>query len=221
MIANIDPTSARSSASTYQLKVTLLGTEPPVWRRLRVPGNAKLPWLHAVLQVAMGWTNSHLHQFLTRDACYSDPRINREMLTGPDGDRDETKATLMQIAPTEGEEFGYEYDFGDSWEHAIKVEKIFPHASDASTIALCLDGARACPPEDCGGFSGYADLLKILKNRKHPEHKAMKEWIGGDFDAESFDLANINTWLRKFKWPRVTEAQLRKVLMARDNYREE
>ena len=139
----------------------------------------------------------------------------------PDGDRDETKATLMQIAPTEGEEFGYEYDFGDSWEHAIKVEKIFPHASDASTIALCLDGARACPPEDCGGFSGYADLLKILKNRKHPEHKEMKEWIGDEFNADSFDISKINTLLRKLKWPRVTEAQLRKVLMARDNYREE
>jgi hypothetical protein len=111
-----------------------------------------------------------------------------------------------------------EYDFGDSWGHKITVEKVLPSDVTATTIALCLDGARACPPEDCGGVWGYANLLKILKNRKHPEHKDMKEWIGGAWDAEAFDLAKTNTWLRKLKWPRVTEAQLRKVLMGRDEY---
>ena len=122
--------------------------------------------------------------------------------------------------PDEGAQFGYEYDFGDSWEHEITVEKILPSDAAATTVAVCLDGARACPPEDCGGVWGYANLLKILKNRKHPEHRSMMEWLGRPLDAEAFGLAKTNTWLRKLKWPRVTEAQLRKVLMGRDNYRE-
>jgi hypothetical protein len=100
------------------------------------------------------------------------------------------------------------------------VEKILPSDAAAATVALCLDGARACPPEDCGGVWGYDNLLKILKNRKHPEHRSMMEWLGRPFDAEAFDLAETNIWLRKLKWPRVTEAQLRKVLMGRDDYRE-
>ena len=103
-------------------------------------------------------------------------------------------------------------------DHEITVEKILPPDPAAAATALCLDGAHACPPEDCGGIWGYANLLKILKNRKHPEHKDMKAWVGGSFDAETFDLADINLWLRKFKWPRVTEAQLRKVLMGRAGY---
>ena len=221
MIANLEPTAAKSAAPIYHLKVVLLGTKPSIWRRLRVPGNANLGWLHAVLQVAMGWTNSHLHHFLTSDARYADPSLTEDMGFGGERDRDEMKATLMQVAPDEDTPFGYEYDFGDSWEHEITVEKILPPDPAAALTARCLDGARACPPEDCGGIWGYANLLKILKNRKHPEHKNMKEWIGGSFDAEAFDLAEINLWLRKLKWPRVTEAQLRKVLMARDGYREE
>jgi hypothetical protein len=220
MISHIQPTVGKANARVYQLKVVLIGSNPAIWRRLRVPGNANLGWLHAVLQVAMGWTNSHLHHFLTVDARYSDPRNNEDLALGEGPDRDEAKATLVQAVPDEGAQFGYEYDFGDSWEHEITVEKILPHDAAAATVALCLDGARACPPEDCGGVWGYANLLKILKNRKHPEHRSMMEWLGRPPDAEAFDVAKSNTWLRKLKWPRVTEAQLRKVLMGRDNYRE-
>jgi len=221
MIANIDPVAAKSAAPIYQLKVVLLGSKPAIWRRLQVPGNASFGWLHAVLQVAMGWTNSHLHHFLTSDARYADPVHIEDLGFGGETDRDETKAALMHVAPDEGAQFGYEYDFGDSWEHEITVEKILLPDPAVATTALCVDGARACPPEDCGGIEGYANLIKILKNRNHPEHKDMKAWICGSFDAESFDLANINPWLRKLKWPCVREAQLRKVLMGRDNYTEE
>ncbi len=215
MIANLDSVAGKPSARACQLKVVLLDSKPCVWRRLQVPGNANLGWLHAVLQTAMGWTNSHLHHFLSKDARYSDPR-HLESIGSGDEDRDEAKAILLQVAPAEGAQFGYEYDFGDSWEHAITVEKVLPHAS--GTIALCLDGANTCPPEDCGGVWGYADLLKVLKNPKHPEHKNMKEWIGSEFDPKAFDPAKINFWLRKLKWPKVTEAHLRKVLMDRDDY---
>jgi hypothetical protein len=220
MISVIEPTAGKSSAPTYVLKVVLVGTKPPIWRRLQVPGNARLGWLHAVLQVAMGWTNSHLHHFLTGDARYSDPRYIEDTGFGGEPDRDETRATLAEVLPQAGAQCGYEYDFGDSWQHEITVEKILPPARAAATTALCLDGARACPPEDCGGVWGYVELLKTLKNPKHPEHQSMKEWLGRPLDAEAFDVAKLNRWLRKLKWPRVTEAQLRKVLMGRDGYRE-
>ena len=218
MITNVEPLAAKSAAPTYQLKIVLLGSKPVIWRRLLVPGDANLGWLHAVLQTAVGWTNSHLHHFLTSDARYSDPRCNEDMSFGDEPDRDEAKAALMQIAPKEGASFGYEYDFGDSWEHEIRVEKILPSGSGPSKSALCMDGARACPPEDCGGIWGYAELLKTLGDPKHPEHQSMKEWIGGAFDAEAFDQEKINHWLSKLKWPRATEDQLRKVLMGRDHY---
>ena len=220
MINQIEPTAGQGSAHIYQLKIVLLGSKPPIWRRLQVPGDASLGWLHAVLQVALGWTNSHLHHFLTRDARYADLRQGEDMGFGEQPDRDEAKATLAQVAPHADAQFSYEYDFGDSWEHEITVEKILPGEAATATTALCLDGARACPPEDCGGIWGYAELLKTLKNPKHPEHKTMKEWLGRPFDAAAFDVAKTNLWLRKLKWPRVTEAQLRQVLMARDDYHE-
>jgi len=221
MIANVEPAAAKSASPGYELKVVLLGAKPLIWRRLQVPGNANLGWLHAVLQTAMGWTNSHLHHFLTPEARYADPRSVEDPGFGDEPDRDETKALLFEVAPKKGVCFGYEYDFGDSWEHEITVERILPPGSGPIMAALCVGGARACPPEDCGGVWGYANLLKALKNPKHPEHKEMKGWIGGSFDAEAFDMAQINSWLGKLKWPRVTEAQLRKVLMSRDNFAEE
>ena len=137
MISQIQPTAGKASAQVYQLKVVLIGSKPAIWRRLQVPGNANLGWLHSVLQVAMGWTNSHLHHFLTSDARYSDPRQNEEMDFGENPDCDETKTKLTQAVPDEGAQFGYEYDFGDSWEHEITVEKILPPDAVASTGALC------------------------------------------------------------------------------------
>jgi Plasmid pRiA4b ORF-3-like protein len=218
MIANLEPVAEKSAVPVYQLKVVLLGSKPQIWRRLQVPGNANLGWLHAVLQIALGWTNSHLHHFLTAEARYANPHENDDLGFDTTPDRDENKFTLMQIAPEQGMIIAYEYDFGDSWEHELIVEKILPPDPAKATAAFCLDGARACPPEDCGGVWGYAELLKALKNPKHPEHRNMKEWIGGAFDAEAFDRAYINLWLSKLKWPRATEAHLRKVLMGRDHY---
>jgi len=220
MISVHETTAGKGNAPIYQLKVVLLGTEPPVWRRLQLPGDARLDWLHAVLQVTTGWTNSHLHQFKVGGDCYSDTRHQFAEYEGAPEILEERKFTLRQIAPCERDAFGYEYDFGDSWEHEITVDKILPPDTTAATTALCLEGARACPPEDCGGVWGYDNLVKILKNPKHPEHKGMKEWLGRGFDATAFDVGKTNHWLRKLKWPRVTDAQLRKVLMGRDDYHE-
>jgi hypothetical protein len=219
MIAPNESTGGKHGAALYELRIVLLGSKPSIWRRLQVRGDANLGWLHAVIQVAMGWTNSHLHHFLAQDARYTDLRHSEDIGFGSEPDRDEAKTRLAQIAPRQGYQFSYEYDFGDSWAHEITVEKILPDPS-ATTTAICLEGARACPPEDCGGIPGYAELLKALKNPKHPEHKTMKRWLGRPFDAETFDGAKTNLWLQKLKWPRVTESQLRKVLMARDGYTE-
>jgi hypothetical protein len=212
--------AGRGSHPIYQLKVVLLDTEPPVWRLVQVPGHANLGWLHAVLQVAMGWTNSHLHLFSADGERYSDPGHNDDVAIDELKVRDEAEAGLMQIAPGAGARFNYEYDFGDSWNHEITVAKILPHDTAIASTAICLDGARSCPPEDSGGTWGYANLLEVLKNPKHPEHKSMKEWLDRTFDAETFDVAKTNLWLRKLKWPQVTDTQLRRVLMGRDGYRE-
>jgi len=220
MIAHIEPTATKASASIYHLKVLLNETKPPIWRRLQVPGNASLGWLHAVLQLAMGWTNSHLHQFRVGERIYSDLRHNFSEYEGDPEILDEYKTTLQRVAPRRKDVLTYEYDFGDSWNHQIIIEKILSHDSVASNVALCLDGARACPPEDCGGAWGYENLLKILRNPKHEEHATMKQWLGRTLDPEAFDIEKVNTCLRKLKWPRTTESQLRKVLMARDNYKE-
>lgn len=195
MISALEAPVGKGTAPLYQLKVVLLGSEPPIWRRMQVPGDAKLDWLHAVLQIAIGWTNSHLHQFRVGEDCYSDTRHNFAEYEGDPEILEAGKFTLRQIAPRTQDTFSYEYDFGDSWEHEITVDKILPPDAAAATTALCLEGARACPPEDCGGVGGYDNVLKILKNRKHPEHKTVKEWLGRTFDATAFDVGKTNLWL--------------------------
>lgn len=216
MIAKLDSSGGAGAPRIYQLDVTLAYNRPRIWRRLQVPADATLDWLHAVIQVAMGWTNSHLHQFICGERIYADRNF-----FGDDPEvQDERKIPLRDAAPREKTTLMYEYDLGDTWLHAITVEKILPAPSTPLTTASCMDGARACPPEDCGGPPGYEDLLKALKNRKHPEHESKKEWLGRPFDPESFNPAITSSWLGKLKWPRVTETQLRKILMARDGYTE-
>ena len=222
MILQVKPVSGRgkNATSSYQLQVLLNGTQPPIWRRLQVPGNANLCWLHAVLQVTMGWTNSHLHQFISREHMYADPSAELDQFEGDPPVLDASRFTVAELLTDIHERLVYDYDFGDSWEHIVTVEKILPDDASTSETAVCLAGSRACPPEDCGGIGGYMELLKALKNKKHPEHRSMKEWLGRPFDPEFFHIATTNDWLRKLKWPRVTESQLRKVLMARDGYHE-
>jgi Plasmid pRiA4b ORF-3-like protein len=220
MIAQIEAGGRRGGPTTYQIQVLLSATDPPIWRRLQVPGDANLGWLHAVLQVAMGWTNSHLHQFICGENVYTDPTFDLQQYEGDPPVLDERKATVAEVLPNVGDGIVYEYDFGDSWEHLVTLEKILPASSRTRLTAMCVAGARACPPEDCGGVGGYEELLKALKNRKHPEHRSMKEWLGRPFDAEHFDSSTVNKWLRNLKWPHVTDGQLRKVLMARDDYHE-
>ncbi len=177
--------------SVHQLKITLEGTKPPVWRQLRVPSGVNLRRLHGIFQLAMGWTDSHLYEFDALGGRFGEPDPD----FGFEEVRPAQRTRLDQIAPHAGAEFFYIYDFGDDWRHQVVVERVVAAEEDAQ-YPLCLSGERACPPEDCGGVWGYRELLKILKRPNHPEHAKWLEWVGGHFDPEAFDLADVNEGLR-------------------------
>ena len=208
------------SPQRYQLKVTLEDTDPTIWRRVVVRGDMKLGLLHAALQITMGWTNSHLHLFLIGADRFSDPTLVDEFDREEGEDQDERNVLLSQIVGNRINLFGYEYDFGDSWTHRVTVEKELPPDPGSKVFAECVDGARACPPEDCGGTGGYADLLKVVRNPRHREHKSMMEWLGGRFDPNAFDVEETNRFLGMLKWPRTSVSQLGKVIEARLDQRE-
>jgi hypothetical protein len=188
--------TAQETGKTYQLKIELEGIYPPIWRRVLVPGNASLGRLHAIIQVVMGWDNDHLHNFIIGKQAYSDPAFELDEFRGvPVLDEDE--ALLTDIAPRAGKALSYMYDFGDSWEHRIKVEKIQKTEPAIGSIAKCIDGARTCPPEDCGGVWGYNGMLQALRDPKHEGHKSTLEWLGEEFNPEAFDMEAINKALRQ------------------------
>jgi hypothetical protein len=186
-------------ARWHQLKVTLEHTKPTVWRRLAVRGDTRLDTMHHVLQIAMGWTNSHLHMFLIGADRYSDPSLVDGANWVDTEELDERRFTLSQVVASGVTTFGYEYDFGDSWTHLIKVEKELPPDPKSKGAARCLDGARACPPEDCGGIFGFANLLKIIRNPRHKEYAPMMEWLGGEYDPEVFDVDETNSLLARLR----------------------
>jgi len=204
----------------HQVKIVLDGVEPPIWRRLQVPGIASLGWLHAVFQVAMGWTNSHLHQFIAGRQVYSDPAFDLDEFEDSPRVRDEHTTRLVDIAPRVRSAFRYEYDFGDNWVHRVTVESLLSGDPSAAPAAVCLDGARACPPEDCGGIGGYAALLETIMDPTHEEYDSMLEWLGGDFEPEAFDRAHVNAHLQLLQWPHTTERRLGSVLLRRDGISE-
>jgi hypothetical protein len=178
--------SPRGPTSIHQVKVTLLGIRPPIWRRLQVASSINLRRLHDVIQEAMGWTQSHLYRFEVGDVEFGEPDPEFGLPV-----RSAKATQLRKIAPEPGAAFLYEYDFGDSWEHRIVVEKVLAPEQGAS-YPRCLGGKRACPPEDCGGVWGYEHLLEVLGDPRHPEHEEMLEWVGGGFDPDAFDLRIIN-----------------------------
>jgi hypothetical protein len=170
----------------YQIKVTLEGIKPPVWRRLLVSSAISLENLHNVLQVAIGWTDSHLHLFEAQGISYGVPDPELDAAT-----KNEARVTLGAILSREKDAMRYEYDFGDGWSHKIVLEKMLASAEKVP-VPSCTGGARACPPEDCGGIWGYEEFLKAIRDPKHPEHHEMLEWIGGSFDPDHFDAEEIN-----------------------------
>ena len=141
----------------------------------------------------MGWTNSHLYRFEIGGIEFGEPdpeskSYGLEM-------KDSKRAKLSKVVPEERTKFIYEYDFGDSWEPEILLEKVLP-PEPGMPYAVCLAGKRACPPEVCGGIWGYAHLLEVIRDPAHEGYSEIKEWLGGEFDPEAFDIDKINEILK-------------------------
>ncbi len=206
------------------IRVTLNGSKPPIWRKLTVPSDIVLGELHEVIQIAMGWTNSHLHRFDQRVKISKDERIRlwqkdswtprewarlhggRKFVTKvtPWGEptemegEDEEAVTLGEVCPKVKNSLIYEYDFGDGWEHAIEVQKII-EPEPGVQYPVCLGGKKACPPEDCGGICGYYELLETISDPEADDHDDMLEWLGGDFDPDAFNLDEVNATLAEWR----------------------
>ena len=171
----------------FQLKVTLRYTKPPIWRRMEVRGDTTLGRLHHIIQVAMGWTDSHMHQFVAKGKCYGIP----DQEFGLDREN-EDRIRIDQVLRKTKDKLLYEYDFGDGWEHDVVVEKVLPIVSGNKRYPMVTGGRGACPPEDCGGIPGFYRLLEILGKPDHPEHEELLEWFGDEYDPESFDIQEVN-----------------------------
>lgn len=176
----------------YQIKITLKGIRPPIWRRFLVRSNIKLDEFHEILQIVMGWSNSHLHGFVSGDTVYSEPDPDFDL----DEIEDERKVKLASVLTYEGDKLRYDYDFGDNWEHDVVLEKILPF-TPKQQLPFCLKGKRACPPEDCGGIWGYQNLLNIISNPEHEDHDEWLEWLPENFDPESFSADNVNRFFHE------------------------
>jgi hypothetical protein len=193
----------QKAAQIYQIKVTLDGIHPPIGRRILVPGNITLLKLHDILQIVMGWEDYHLHMFTIEGSIYGNPRDDEY---GDLGTLDEASITLNQVVYGEKQRFTYEYDFGDSWDHTLLVEKI-SSPEEGIRYPVCLKGKRACPPEDVGGMWGYENFLEAIRDPNHDEHEEYLMWVGGEFDPETFDLEKVNAQLHSMGRGRSTEAR--------------
>ena len=189
-------TAPKNGDLLYQFKITLLDIKPAIWRRIQVPDCALVD-LHEYIQAAFGWENYHLHQFDIEGVRYSQP--------APDGNdfdldfEDETNVQLSKLIPKSGRasRWIYEYDFGDGWRHEVQFEG-FPPAEPKAKYPLCVEGERACPPEDCGGPWGYGDYLAAIADPRHEQYEEMMEWRG-PFDPEAFDPKKATKEMRKVK----------------------
>jgi hypothetical protein len=189
------------SKRVYQFRISLRDSRPPIWRRIQVK-TCTLDKLHEHIQTAMGWTNSHLHHFKVGDQLYGDPLLMQENFEDM-GYKDSTTTKISQIVPRDGRRFRfrYKYDFGDCWDHEVLFEG-FLRAEPRRKYPLCLEGERACPPEDVGGTWGYREFLEAITDPEHEDHDGLLEWAGGSFDPEAFDAAAATKEMRRgiFDW---------------------
>lgn len=180
----------------HQIKIVLLGTRPPIWRRVLVPADFTLAELHNVVQAAMGWEDDHLHEFRIGGLRFGVTDPNDALMGGPTC-INEDNARLADVLNKRGPKAKYIYDFGDSWEHALTLEKISVLVPEpGAPYPLCVSGKRHCPPEDSGGVSGFYNKLEALADPNHEEHEEIQEWMG-NFDPEAFSIDAVNQKLRK------------------------
>ncbi|MCD6532904.1 MAG: plasmid pRiA4b ORF-3 family protein [Deltaproteobacteria bacterium] len=181
----------------YLLKIRLLDIEPEIWRRFVVPASITLDRLHDVIQIVMGWTDTHIHEFTIGKKRYIEFPESKEdgLVCG--------RYRLGDLIKQKGRTFAYLYDFGDNWEHELIIEDSRYFDPELRSDIACLDGARACPPEDVGGVPGYYEFCKALKDPNHEEHESFVEWARENYDSERFDSNEVNWELAKYlHWSR-------------------
>jgi len=180
----------KKTEAIYQLKITLRGVQPPIWRRVQIK-DCTLSELHEIIQMAMGWDFSHLYSFEVNRIDYGNPEM-----TGDDLDmEDDRRAKLSRLVRGEKFKFRYTYDFGDNWEHEILVEKILP-PEEGRAYPVCVDGKRACPPEDVGGTWRYMELIEAVRDPDHERHEEFKDDFKDELDPEAFNIDAVNMRLK-------------------------
>lgn len=183
-----------------RFKIQLREIRPAIWRRIEVPASYTFWDLHVAIQDAMGWLDSHLHAFRIKDRTgwaeavigIPESEENPDLLPG-------WRIRVVDYLGEAGMRARYEYDFGDDWQHDLTLEAILPRQT-RTKYPRCLAGARACPPEDCGGPHGYARLLEMLADPADPERAEMLAWLGGPFDPKAFDPREVRFDNPKKRW---------------------
>lgn len=191
-----DREGIKKADQVYQLKITLKDFKPPIWRRVQVP-DGSLGLFHDVIQIAMGWTDMHLHEFIVRGDHYG-PRSPDDLGFAVEMETEDEDAVLLSQIQRNTRKFRYVYDFGDGWQHDIEFERIVEREPKVK-YPRCVEGKRACPPEDVGGPWGYAEFLEAIGDPKHEQHDELLEWVGGEFDPEEFLAEEVNKQLRKLR----------------------
>ena len=189
-LTKVPKISKINASPIFQLKISLIGSDPQIWRRILTPGTISVYDLHEVIQPVMGWQNCHLFNFEITGVRYGDPDSD------PDINEKNAKHFKLSEVLDGVKNFKYVYDFGDDWQHEIIVEDKLKRDENIR-YPVCIGGENACPPEDCHGIHGYIELLKILQKPKHKEYANTRAWVGGYFDPKTFDPNMIN---REFLW---------------------
>jgi hypothetical protein len=190
---------SKSNPAVYQLRVSLRGSKPPIWRRLQVPSNITLGHLHTIIQDSFAWDESHKHIFETKDRRYID-------YDDPLGDFiNERRARLSRALPEPGAQMIYVYDFGDSWTHIIRLEKIL-EPEEGVVYPRCTGGRRAAPPEDTGGIYRYEYLVAAIANPTHRGYQEAVEWLGRDFDPERFSPEAVTDALSRLPFSKALKS---------------
>ncbi len=190
------PRPATATRQVFQFRVELRGAQPPIWRRIQVE-DCSLEDLHVAIQGAMGWQLSHLYEFEVRGQRYTFVPPVDDGWDIDDESEDADSVRISELLPANHRlQLRYLYDFGDSWEHVVKLEKVL-NTTPGTRYPLCLAGARACPPEDCGGIYGYFDFVEAISDPKHDRHEEMLEWLG-PFNPEAFDPSTATKTMRRF-----------------------
>jgi hypothetical protein len=199
--AQVQAELPRGQREVFQLKIVLEDSKPPIWRRVLVPANLRLPDLHGVVQLAMGWRDAHLYHFMVGNRSesvrfYGDPDLlDIDLMQQAEGRFiNDLNVPIDHLLVNRNDWIRYEYDFGDGWIHRLTLEDIHVQPLKLARLPRCVAGRRACPPEDSGGVPGYEQVLEILANPAHPEHQELLVWIGS-FDQKRFDLDAVNAEL--------------------------